>query len=217
MRSRILLALAGALLIAPLPALPQQPDENEPPEAQALAERLVATGRGKTVALKPHRTGRLQMRMVRIVDRTRGVAGFRREVERTERSLDDRLRDLNAEVTETEVIVRLPGAILFDFDSTRIRPDAERTLTELVGVLRGFAGRPVRVEGHTDAIASDAYNQRLSEQRAAAVRDWLVAHGSDAGSLRALGHGESRPVADNATASGRQLNRRVEVIIEKRS
>ncbi len=213
MRSRILLAVA--LLIAPLLVF-GQPDD-EPPEAQALAERLVAAGAGKTVALKPGRTGRLQMRMVRIVDRTRGVAGFRREVERTERSLDDRLRDLNAEITETEVIVRLPGAILFDFDSTRIRPDAERTLTDLVGVLRGFSGRPIRIEGHTDSIASDAYNQRLSEQRAQAVRDWLVGHGIDTGALRVLGHGESRPVADNATAAGRQLNRRVEVIIEKRS
>ncbi len=213
MRSRILLAVA--LLIAPLLVF-GQPDD-EPPEAQALAERLVAAGAGKTVALKPGRAVRLQMRMVRIVDRTRGVAGFRREVERTERSLDDRLRDLNAEITETEVIVRLPGAILFDFDSTRIRPDAERTLTDLVGVLRGFSGRPIRIEGHTDSIASDAYNQRLSEQRAQAVRDWLVGHGIDTGALRVLGHGESRPVADNATAAGRQLNRRVEVIIEKRS
>ncbi len=213
MRSRIL--LAAALLIAPLLVF-GQPDD-EPPEAQALAERLVAAGAGKTVALKPGRAVRLQMRMVRIVDRTRGVAGFRREVERTERSLDDRLRDLNAEITETEVIVRLPGAILFDFDSTRIRPDAERTLTDLVGVLRGFSGRPIRIEGHTDSIASDAYNQRLSEQRAQAVRDWLVGHGIDTGALRVLGHGESRPVADNATAAGRQLNRRVEVIIEKRS
>ena len=113
----------------------QEPGEDEPPQAQALAERLVKEGAIQTVVIKAPQVVQLRMQMVLIVDRTAGVAGFRREVEEHDTSLEDRLRRLNAEVTQTEVIVRLPGSILFDFDSTAIRPDAERTLSELIAVL----------------------------------------------------------------------------------
>lgn len=81
--------------------------------------------------------------------------------------------------------------------------------------MSAYRERPVRVEGHTDSIASEAYNQTLSERRAEAVADWLAAHGVDRQRLRTVGWGESRPVATNDTPSGRQQNRRVEVIIEK--
>jgi outer membrane protein OmpA-like peptidoglycan-associated protein len=73
----------------------------------------------------------------------------------------------------------------------------------------------VRIEGHTDSVASDDYNQKLSERRAASVRAWLAAKGVEGGRLTPRGFGEAKPVADNGTAEGRQRNRRVEVIIEK--
>jgi outer membrane protein OmpA-like peptidoglycan-associated protein len=183
----------------------------EPADAQARAEAALAldSGRGKTT--------RLAMHITTLVDRRTGLVGpGRSAISGKTRSLEDRLTALNAEITETEVVIRLPGSVLFDFDSDTIRPDAERTLAELAAVLEAQSGRPVRIEGHTDSIASDAYNLDLSRRRAEAVKRWLVAHGAKAAGLTSLGLGESRPVADNGTAAGRQLNRRVEVIMERR-
>jgi len=96
-----------------------------------------------------------------------------------------------------------------------VRPDAERTLAEVAEVIKSYAKRPVRIEGHTDSVASDEYNQKLSERRAASVQAWLAGKGIEAARLTPRGFGETKPVADNGTAEGRQRNRRVEVIIEK--
>lgn len=181
----------------------------EPAGSQALAEGLVGT------PLNRDKTTRLVMSITTLVDRTTGLAGFRRTVAGAGVPLAERLSRLGATESGTEVTLRLPGSVLFDFDSAAIRPDAERTLADVVEVLQAYAGRPVRIEGHTDSIASEAYNQKLSERRAAAVRDWLVAHGVAAGRLKSVGYGESKPLADNGTAAGRQRNRRVEVVIEK--
>jgi outer membrane protein OmpA-like peptidoglycan-associated protein len=181
----------------------------EPPDAQARAEAVAAAdwNRDKTTDLR--------MEITTLVDRTSGIEGFGSALVAKDASLDERLARLDAVQTATEVIIRLPGAVLFDFDSAAIRPDAERTLQEVAMVLTSFHGRPVRLEGHTDAIASEDYNQKLSERRAGAVRGWLAGHGVEAGRLTPKGFGKSRPIADNATADGRQKNRRVEVIIEK--
>jgi outer membrane protein OmpA-like peptidoglycan-associated protein len=181
----------------------------EPPGAQALAEEVVAAPWNRD------KTTRLAMTITTLVDRTTGLEGFRSALSGAEVSLGDRLSRLRAEETATEVTIRLPGAVLFDFDSAAIRPDAERTLAELAEVLKAYGNRPARIDGHTDSIASEEYNEKLSEQRAQAVRQWLVVHGVAGDHLTTAGRGESQPVADNATAAGRQLNRRVEVIIKK--
>lgn len=189
----------------------------EPPDAQARAEAAVgaAWNRDKTAALGEARTARLVMRIGTLVDRTGRIGGAAGQIARTAGSLDQRLDRLGAEVSETEVRIRLSGSVLFDFDSDAIRPDAERTLSEVAEVLQAYPGRPVRIEGHTDSIASDAYNQALSERRAAAVKRWLAARGVETGRMTAAGFGESRPAADNATAAGRQKNRRVEIVVER--
>ena len=181
----------------------------EPPQAQALAESVV--GR----PCNADKTTRLQMRITTLVDRTTGIAGFASTLQPAEVPLQDRLEALGAEVTDTEVTIRLSGAILFDFDSEAIRPDARRSLLEIVEVIEAYGGRPVRVEGHTDSVASESYNQGLSERRAKSVADWLVKNGVDKGRLTTRGWGETRPVAENDTPEGRQQNRRVELIIEK--
>ena len=181
----------------------------EPPEAQAIAEAVLhdPVNRNKTTSLA--------MTMTTIVGQTTAIGGSSTSLAAKQTSVEDRLAKLGATVTDTEITIRLPGSILFDFDSAALRADAERTLDELAQVLVAYAPRPARVEGHTDSIASDAYNQGLSERRAAAVVKWLNAHGIASGRLQGAGVGESRPVADNATAAGRQQNRRVEVIIAK--
>jgi outer membrane protein OmpA-like peptidoglycan-associated protein len=184
-------------------------------EAQVLAEKVAAAAwnENKTTGLEPS-VVRLQMTITRLLDQTTGISGGSSVVAAHRASLDERLRRLGAEVSETEVLIRLPGAILFDFDAAVLRPDAERTLAELAAVIKTSPGTRVRVEGHTDSIADEGYNLDLSERRAQAVRDDLVKRGVDADRLVTVGHGEARPVADNETAAGRQRNRRVEVIIE---
>lgn len=209
---------APAAAAAPPAAAPAAADwqDPEPEEAQALAEQVVGAewNRDKTTRLRTSTT-RLKMSITTLVDRTTGLSGFRTGLDTTTIALADRLDRLRAEETATEVTIRLPGALLFDFDSAGIRPDAERSLRDVAQVIAAYSGRPVRIEGHTDSVASDAYNQELSERRAEAVRAWLAAHGVAAGRLTTVGHGETRPVADNGTAAGRQQNRRVEIVIEK--
>ncbi len=101
----------------------------------------------------------------------------------------------------------LDSDVLFATDSAELTPQGRSLLDRLAPCWRG--GR-FEVEGHTDASGSDAVNQPLSERRAIAVRDHLVARGIESYALTARGYGSSRPVADNATPEGRARNRRVE-------
>jgi outer membrane protein OmpA-like peptidoglycan-associated protein len=101
--------------------------------------------------------------------------------------------------------------IHFDTDSAKIRPDSLPALNAVLGLLDNHPGSRWIIAGHTDNEGSAAHNQPLSEQRARAVIAWLSQHGVPAGRLEPQGYGATRPVADNATASGRALNRRVEV------
>jgi OOP family OmpA-OmpF porin len=111
-------------------------------------------------------------------------------------------------------LIRLRG-VNFDFDRAEIRSDAAVILDEaatLVGdALRECPNNRLAVEGHTDAIGTDAYNQGLSERRAAAVLEYLVGKGVSSSQLGATGFGESAPIATNDTSDGRALNRRVEL------
>jgi outer membrane protein OmpA-like peptidoglycan-associated protein len=101
--------------------------------------------------------------------------------------------------------------IRFDSGKDVLRPESDATLDEVAGILRQDPALRLLVEGHTDATNTDTYNLGLSERRAQAVVVALVKRGIDGGRLQAKGFGKSRPVADNATAQGRALNRRVEI------
>ena len=109
---------------------------------------------------------------------------------------------------------------LFEFDKATLTPDAEETLDALVPLLAKAGKHPVSVEGHTDAKGSDSYNQTLSEKRASAVKDWLVAHNAVPAGAATKGWGEERPVAPDTRPdgsddpAGRQKNRRVEVVLD---
>ncbi len=101
--------------------------------------------------------------------------------------------------------------IYFDPDSAVLKPESQPTLDEIAAVLKRQESLRLQVAGHTDATNTDAYNLKLSQQRADAVVKWLVDHGVAVTRLVAKGFGEAQPIADNKTASGRALNRRVEV------
>jgi outer membrane protein OmpA-like peptidoglycan-associated protein len=110
---------------------------------------------------------------------------------------------------------------LFDFDSANLRPDAEDTLVAAGPEIEKLGNTPSAIEGHTDAIGSDAYNMKLSETRARTVRDWLAVHGFVPAATPVKGYGETKPVAPNAAPDGkddpigRQKNRRVEIVFAR--
>src|SRR5690606_35671419 len=97
----------------------------------------------------------------------------------------------------------------FGFDSDQLTPQSSRVLDNLAADLKKFPRLSIELQGHTDSVGADAYNQKLSQQRADAVREYLLTQGVNASQISARGYGESRPVANNATAEGRALNRRV--------
>jgi outer membrane protein OmpA-like peptidoglycan-associated protein len=105
------------------------------------------------------------------------------------------------------------GDVLFDAGKFDLRPEAREDLSKLSGVVLNYPSLRLTIEGHSDASGKAETNQTLSEQRANAVRDYLVKQGLQAGSVSAQGLGISSPVADNNTEEGRQKNRRVEIIV----
>jgi outer membrane protein OmpA-like peptidoglycan-associated protein len=105
--------------------------------------------------------------------------------------------------------------IHFDTDSAKLRADSLPALNAVLGLVQNHASSRWLIAGHTDNQGNDARNQPLSEHRAAAVIAWLKDHGANASQLVSQGFGSTRPVADNATAGGRALNRRVEVALTK--
>ncbi len=111
--------------------------------------------------------------------------------------------------------VRQAGVIqadaLFDFDKSVLRPDGRKSIDDAVAKLRGVDLELVIATGHTDSRGTDAYNQALSERRAATVKEYLVSKGIPASKITTIGKGESQPVATNKTDEGRQKNRRVDI------
>ncbi len=115
--------------------------------------------------------------------------------------------------TGSQLIVTLPEAITFPVDSAQLRTSFIGSLNALARNLQQYPNTTIRIVGHTDSTGAASYNQQLSERRARSVRAVLVNAGVPGSRLRAIGEGESNPVASNATAAGRQQNRRVEIYI----
>jgi outer membrane protein OmpA-like peptidoglycan-associated protein len=103
--------------------------------------------------------------------------------------------------------------VLFDTAKYSLRPVAREKLAKVAGIVSGHPGLRLAVEGHTDNVGKDDYNQKLSEERGGAVRDFLILQGMPASSVTGTGFGETRPVESNDNAAGRQRNRRVELVI----
>jgi len=136
--------------------------------------------------------------------------------------LDATLKDLGAKVIGNEIVIALDTDVLFDFDKHDLKPAAVDSLTKVAAALKELGSAPATIEGHTDSKGDDAYNMKLSEQRAAAVKEWLVKPGGVAASrLSAKGLGETKPVASNTKPDGsddpegRRKNRRVEIRVRQ--
>jgi outer membrane protein OmpA-like peptidoglycan-associated protein len=103
--------------------------------------------------------------------------------------------------------------VLFDTAKHTLRPAAREKLAKVAGIISGHPGLRLAVEGYTDSVGGDDYNQKLSEQRGESVRDYLTKEGVESGSVTSKGFGKAEPVASNDTAAGRQQNRRVELVV----
>jgi outer membrane protein OmpA-like peptidoglycan-associated protein len=120
-------------------------------------------------------------------------------------------------VGEDALLVRFASDVLFEIDSARLDASAQGILGQVAEVIVDFPKTAVVVQGHTDATGSEEHNQRLSERRANSVRGYLINRGVDASRLVAVGYGESMPVADNSSESGRRRNRRVNILLKAKA
>ena len=126
-------------------------------------------------------------------------------------SLEGELADLKAKQTERGLVLTL-GDVLFDTGGSSLKSGVYATLDRLAAALKDKPGRSVLIEGHTDNVGSDQNNQALSMRRAESVQSALMQRGVASDQIKAMGHGESSPVASNDDAAGRQQNRRVDLI-----
>jgi outer membrane protein OmpA-like peptidoglycan-associated protein len=128
--------------------------------------------------------------------------------------MEEELKELNAKKTDHGLVITLSD-VLFDLNKTELKPRGMDSVQKLARFLNEYPGRKVRIEGFTDSTGSTEYNQQLSENRANAVRDALASMGVSSDRVETQGYGEENPVASNETSSGRQLNRRVEIILSE--
>jgi outer membrane protein OmpA-like peptidoglycan-associated protein len=135
------------------------------------------------------------------------------QIEQARERLKQQLNQV-LQTTETArgLIVNMSD-VLFDFNKYTLKPEAREKLAKVSGILLAYPNLKLQVEGYTDNIGSDEYNQKLSEQRADAVRDYLASQGVPDANITAAGYGKSSPIADNSTNSGRAQNRRVQMVV----
>lgn len=128
------------------------------------------------------------------------------------KQMETELNELNAKKTERGMVITL-GDVLFDTNKSQLKAGGIRSLEKLAAFFNEYPERKALIEGFTDSTGDEDYNQQLSEQRANAVRTALVEMGIGAERLSTRGYGENFPVAGNDTAAGRQMNRRVEIVL----
>jgi outer membrane protein OmpA-like peptidoglycan-associated protein len=148
------------------------------------------------------------------------LAAERRARGEAEQRADDAMKELAkiAKVQETErgTVITLSGSVLFAFNEATLLPSARRALDDVSTALKDRKGTFV-IEGYTDSVGSAAYNEQLSKKRAEAVADYLTSHGVERAQIKTVGKGEENPIASNSTAEGRANNRRVEIVIERKT
>jgi len=142
--------------------------------------------------------------------------GAQQAAQQAER-MRERLREQLNQVLQTSesargLIVNMSD-VLFDFNKYTLKPDAREKLAKVSGILLAYPNLKLQVEGYTDNIGSDEYNQKLSEERAAEVRQYLVSQSVPDANVSAMGYGKNDPIADNSTSAGRSENRRVQLVV----
>ena len=205
---------ARATALAQQQAAQQEAEKARLAAEQAAREKLDADA-ARAAALEQQQTAQAEAERAR--KQAEDAERARQQAEAEKAELRKRLLDQLNAVLQTRdsargLIVNMSD-VLFDFNKYTLKPGAREKLAKISGIVLAHPGLKLQVEGHTDSIGSDEYNQLLSEQRAASVRDFLVQQGVPADSVGARGYGKANPVATNDTAEGRQKNRRVELVV----
>jgi outer membrane protein OmpA-like peptidoglycan-associated protein len=138
------------------------------------------------------------------------------EAERRAKALEQQLTELNAKKTDRGLVITI-GDVLFDTGRADLKSGGMQNIQRLSGFLKEYPKRRAAIEGYTDSTGSDATNMALSGRRAEAVMSALVGMGVDRSQLASQGYGETHPVAGNDTSGGRQMNRRVEIVLSDES
>lgn len=188
----------------------------EAEEAQAQAERQQAAAlaqqqQAQAQAEAAREAAEAARRQSQEAEQQRQEA-VRQKEEMRARLLAQLNQVLQTRDTARGLIVSMPD-VLFDFNKYTLKPEARERLARISGIVLAYPDLKLEIEGHTDAIGSDQYNQTLSEKRAETVRGYLVTSGVVPDHVTATGLGKSNPVADNSTAAGRKLNRRAEMVV----
>jgi outer membrane protein OmpA-like peptidoglycan-associated protein len=181
----------------------QQEAQSAQRDAQAAQQDAQAAQRQSATAQQAAETARLQ-----------AEAAQRQTTDARARNdeLEVQLAEMNARKTERGMVVTI-GDVLFETDAALLRADGLRNVDKLADFMKRYPQRSAVIEGFTDSTGSQDHNQALSGRRAEAVRNAIVERGVDRARLQARGYGEAQPVAGNESSSGRQMNRRVEIIL----
>jgi outer membrane protein OmpA-like peptidoglycan-associated protein len=193
----------------------------EQAKAEAEAARQAALKQQQEAEAARQAAVAQQQQLAAEADKARAAAAeadrLRQQAEKDKADLRAKLLQQLNSVLETHDTARgliaNMGDVLFQTGKYELKPEARERLARVSGILLAYSSLKVAIEGHTDSTGSDEFNQRLSEQRAEAVRDYLVSQGVAAGAITARGLGSMQPVASNDTAEGRQHNRRVELVL----
>lgn len=192
----------------------RQKQEAEQARAAALAQQRAAqaaaeqAARDKEAALAQQRTAEAQVEKAR-------QAAEQAEAEKAElraRLLNQLNSILQTRDSARGLIVNMSD-VLFDTGSYTLKPGAREKLAKISGIVLAHPGLGLEIEGHTDSVGSEEFNQQLSERRADSVRDFLIQQGVPGSSITARGFGKTQPVTSNDTVEGRQRNRRVELVV----
>jgi outer membrane protein OmpA-like peptidoglycan-associated protein len=195
--------------------------EAEAATQQALIERQQAEAAKHEADVARQAALAEQQKLADEADKARAAAAesdrLREKAEQDQAQLRQQLLQqfnliLQTRDTARGLIVNMSD-VLFDVNKYTLRPGAREKLAKVAGIVLSHPGLRIEVEGHTDSTGGDEYNMKLSEDRANAVRAYLVGEGLNSDSLAAKGFGKTMPVADNATSAGRQANRRVELVV----
>jgi outer membrane protein OmpA-like peptidoglycan-associated protein len=184
-----------------------QAREREAEQAQQLAaERgLALTERERQLDVQSRQTEEAQRRAQELAQEAQGLQQQTQE-------LEQQLADLEADRTERGWVMTLSD-VLFQFDEAELAPGATSAMDQIARFLEENPDRNIAIEGHTDSSGAAAYNRELSRERANAVRQALIDRGVSSNRIEIRALGEEFPVATNDTTAGRQLNRRVEIVL----
>jgi len=187
-------------------------------QAQAQRERVLLDARERDAAaahqqalLAQQSAQQAQQQALASQQQAQQSAQQAQDAQQQARDAQKQLEDMRAKQTDRGMMLTL-GNVLFDTGGDTLKPGADELVSRLSQFLQNHPDIKVRIEGHTDSIGSDSYNQALSQRRAEAVATALETRGVPATRIEAVGRGKSAPVAGNDTSAGRQQNRRVEII-----